>query len=201
MTKRALYFRLFGADRVLRRVARKGSMLDVGCSDGRGSDVLTGAFGCDIYRPALDAARRAKRRAPVTQADLRRLPYRSRAFDVVTALDVIEHFEKDDAYLVLSEMERVARSLVIVLTPSGFVAQPPTEDEPWQLHRCGFSEEDLRAVGYEVEGVGGWKRLRGEYASFRLGIAGAAAAVITSAWTRRRPANAFHLLGVKQIRA
>ncbi len=74
----------------------------------------------------------------MTQADVRELPYRDRSFDAVVALDVVEHFEKPDALRMLLELERVSRSLVVVVTPSGFVPQPPTEDEPWQEHRCGF---------------------------------------------------------------
>lgn len=200
MTKRELYYRLFGADGALRRVAPGRRALDVGCSDGRGSEVLTGAFGCDIYRPALDAARRTGRRAPVTQADLRCLPFRSRAFDLVTALDVVEHFEKGDALTVLSEMARVSCDLVIVMTPNGFVPQPATEEEPWQLHRCGFSVDELRGLGYDVVGVGGWRSLRGDYASFRMGPVGMLFTLATSPWTHRSPAAAFHLLGIKRVR-
>jgi SAM-dependent methyltransferase len=190
---------MFGGDDALRRLRPDANVLDIGCSDGRGSEVLTGAFGCDIYRPALAAARDRGRREHVTQADLRDLPYRSSSFDVVVALDVVEHFEKNEAHRVLAEMERVASDLVIVMTPSGFVEQPPSEDEPWQLHRCGFRAQDLRDLGYTVEGVGGWKAARGDYAAFRCGPVGAAIAAASRPLLRKHPDQSFHLIGFKRI--
>ncbi len=194
-----MYFRMFGGDVLLRRVRPDATILDIGCSDGRGSEVLTGAYGCDIYRPALAAARDSDRRVGLTQTDLRHLPYRSCSFDVVVALDVIEHFEKDDARRVLAEMERVASELVVVMTPSGFVPQPPSENEPWQVHRCGFHPHELRGLGYSVEGVGGWKAARGEYAGFRWGPLGLAVAAASRARLRRRPDQSFHVIGAKRI--
>ncbi len=192
--RRSLYFRLFGADGELRRHGLDvRTSLDIGCSDGRGSELLTGAAGCDIYVPALrEAARQGRRRLPVA-ADLRHLPYRDGAFDAVVALDVLEHFEKDEALVVLAEMERVARRLVAVLTPSGFVPQPPTEDEPWQQHRCGFHATELAERGYQVVGVGGARGLRGEYAAFRAGPVGLGLAAVSRVTHRARPDRSYHL--------
>src|SRR5262245_39404551 len=201
LSKRSVYFRMFGGDDVLRDVRPDATVLDVGCSDGRGSEVLTGAFGCDIYRPALEAARSDGRRVDLVQADVRQLPYRSSSFDVVVALDVIEHFEKEDALGVLAEMERVAAELVIVMTPSGFVPQPASENEPWQLHRCGFHATELAALGYSVAGVGGWKSVRGDYAAFRWGPIGLMVGAATRGPLRRHPDHSFHLVGTKRINA
>jgi len=202
--RHAAYYRVYGADGFLGRIVEPGMrVLDVGCSDGRGSDVLSraSAYGEDIYRPALHAARISNDRAPVTQADVRDLPFATGAFDVVVALDVVEHFEKPDALRVLDEMERVSRSLVVVVTPRGFVEQPGTPEEPWQEHKCGFEPSELTALGYEVSGSGGPARWRGPYGSFRGGAFGQAA---TAAWVpaaRRRPEIAFALLGVKEVGA
>ncbi len=196
--RRRAYYRLFGGDAVLARVLQPGfSVLDVGCSDGRGSELLTGADGCDIYRPALETARRVGRRRRPVQGDLRHLPYRDRSYDLVVALDVVEHFEKPDALAVIAEMERVARQTVVVMTPSGFVPQPPGENEPWQEHRCGFAASELTALGFRVEGVGGPAALRGPYGSFRGGVVGQTLAVASSPYIRRRPEHAFHVVAVK----
>lgn len=79
--------------------------------------------------------------------------FTSKSYDVVLLLDVIEHLEKADAKLVLAEAARIARRLVIVYTPDGYVTQPSIS--PWgmginslQAHRCGFSADELGAAGY-----------------------------------------------------
>lgn len=200
--RKFFYYRLFGADGVLSRVLVDDScVLDVGCSDGRGSVRLTGASGCDIYRPNLVAASRSGRRCPVVQTDVRQLPYRSGVYDAVVALDVIEHFVKPDAMRVVREMERVSRDLVVLMTPAGFVAQPGTPDEPWQEHRCGFEPEELQDLGYDVVGIGGLSGLRADYGAFRGGVLGQVAAAATQLFVRSHPRRAFHLVGVKHVGA
>jgi SAM-dependent methyltransferase len=199
--RRSAYYRLYGVDGYLDRSLGHGArVLDVGCSDGRGSEVLRrrGAHGVDIYRPALMSARDAGRRVPVTQADVRELPYRDDSFDAVVALDVVEHFDKPEALRVLLELERVARSLVVVVTPSGFVPQPPTEDEPWQEHRCGFEADEFENLGYDVAGLGGPAALRGAYGSFRWGAAGKLVAAAAIPAFKQRPESAYALLAVKE---
>jgi SAM-dependent methyltransferase len=200
--RRVAYYWLYGADAMLGRVIEPGMrVLDVGCSDGRGSEVLSRAqsYGVDIYRPALEAAEAAGRRRPVTQADVRDLPFMDGSFDVVVSLDVVEHFEKADAHRVLREMERVSRSTVVVVTPRGFVPQPGTADEPWQEHKCGFDPGELTDLGYEVTGLGGPAVLRGPYGTFRGGPLGQAATAVCVPAAKRRPQHAFALLGVKAL--
>lgn len=198
--RRQAYYRLFGADAVLGQLVRPGwSVLDVGCSDGRGSVVLTGASGCDIHLPTLLDAGVMARRRRLCQADVRRLPYRDAAFDAVVALDVVEHFEKPDALQVIAEMERVSRRAVVLMTPAGFVEQPGTVAEPWQEHRCGFEPEELARLGYATQGVGGLAELRGGYGAFRWGVGGQLLAAATQPLVRSRPGRAFHLVGVKRV--
>jgi SAM-dependent methyltransferase len=200
--RRRAYYRIFGGDRALAGLLRPGmKVLDVGCSDGRGSVELTGAFGCDVHLPTLQQARDAGLRTNVVQTDVRALPYRDGAFDVVVSLDVIEHFEKPDALRVLHELNRVARGTVVVVTPSGFVPQPPTETEPWQEHRCGFESAELRDLGFAVRGLGGWSGLRRDYGAFKAGPLGQLAAVLTEPYVRADPDRGFHLLAVKHVGA
>ena len=166
------YYRLLGADGELRQVlADEQSVLDVGCADGRGSVLLTDrvAYGVDIHRPSLIAAADLGRRHGLVQADIRRLPYADNSFDVVVALDVVEHLEKRQAVELLAELERGPSSAVCLLTPSGFVAQAGTPEEPWQEHRCGFTASELKTLGYRVRGVGGARLLRGDYVWVRGG--------------------------------
>lgn len=197
------YYRLLGADAELRRVVRPGqTVLDIGCSDGRGSVLLSavGAFGVDIHRPALAVARQRDRRRVVVQADVRRLPFRGGAFDFCVALDVVEHLDKPEALDLIAEMERVGRTGVCILTPAGFVPQPPTPDEPWQEHRCGFTPKELSQLGYRVRGVGGARWLRAQYARVRGGLVGVGLAIASRPITRAWPSAAYHLFAVKDLR-
>ena len=197
--RRAAYYRFFSADGYLGGVSRSASLLDVGCSDGRGSETLSRrrADGVDIYRPALRSARRDGRRTRVVQADVRSLPYRDGAYDAVIALDVVEHFTKPDALGVIAELERVAGQLVVIVTPRGFLPQPGSTEEPWQEHRCGFEVDELEASGYRVEALGGPKWLRGDYGAFRAGPLGQLAVLLTKPIVP--PSAAFALLAAKRV--
>ena len=197
--RRAAYYRLFSADGYLAGLAETDSLLDVGCADGRGSEALSRrrADGVDIYRPALETARGNGRRTRVVQADVRSLPYRDASYDVVIALDVVEHFTKPDALAVMADLERVARRLVVIATPRGFLPQPGTPDEPWQEHRCGFEAAELETSGYQVKALGGPKWLRGSYGSFRAGPLGQLAVVLTKPIVP--PSAAFALLAAKRV--
>lgn len=69
-----------------------------------------------------------------------------RDYDLVYALDVIEHLEKADGRRLLNELERVARRRVLIFTPNGF--QPQEDENPWNVHRSGWTPDDFRRRGY-----------------------------------------------------
>ena len=52
------------------------------------------------------------------------------SFDVVVAVDVLEHLERTDGFDLLEAMEQLARQRVVVFTPNGFVAQGAREGNP-----------------------------------------------------------------------
>ena len=165
-------------------------VLDVGCSDGRGSEVLSRAqvHGVDIYRPTLEAragcrtttAGDAGRRARPPVRRLARSTWSCRSTSWSTSRSPMRSG-------CCSEMERVSRSTVVVVTPKGFVPQPGTADEPWQEHKCGFDPAELEAHGYEVAGIGGPAALRGPYGTFRGGPFGQAATAVCVPAAKRRP--------------
>lgn len=199
--RRRIYYRVFAADGALRDVLSPGAVvLDAGCSDGRGTEMLreVTTIGLDIYEPALRVACTSGRVSAGVVADLRWLPFHPSAFDFAVSLDVIEHFTKDAAWGVIREFERVAREVVVV-TPSGFVAQAGTDQEPHQEHRSGWFAAELESDGYEVSGLGGWRAVRGPYAAFRAGPLGALIAAVTGPMLRRRPDAAYYLFAHKLV--
>lgn len=100
---------------------RAGAMriLDVGCGAGNMAHHLAQygeVIGFDPHRGALAIAR--DRKCVVVQADAAALPFPDVAFDLVAALDVIEHC--DDDFAVLCEIQRVLRpgGLVAITVPA-----------------------------------------------------------------------------------
>jgi SAM-dependent methyltransferase len=92
--------------------ARVGAILDVGCGAGTNLELLAERFpgarlhGIDVERAPLRFCR-ADRGLPVAQADALHLPFASGSFDVVAALDALEHLPDDGA--ALREIHRVCR--------------------------------------------------------------------------------------------
>ncbi|MFS8086268.1 MAG: methyltransferase domain-containing protein, partial [Acidobacteriota bacterium] len=84
-------------------------ILDVGCGTGANLQMLSEfgeAEGVDVSVEALEFCR-ARGLAKVKQGAAESLPYEDEAFDMVTALDVVEHLDDDIAGL--KEMRRVLR--------------------------------------------------------------------------------------------
>ena len=108
-----------------------GSLLEVGCGTGFLLGELRDRFpgaalaGCDILFDSLRYAQPHLPRVLMFQADACRLPI-ERRFDVVIALDVIEHLDEDAA--ALREMFRV------VERGGGLVLTVPQHQWLWSTH-------------------------------------------------------------------
>lgn len=83
--------------------------------------------------------------------------------DCVVALHLIEHLEKTESLTLLNDLETYAKKLVIIETPNGFLRQPPSPDNPFQEHLCGYTVKELRNSGFKVTGTTGLKILRNNF--------------------------------------
>lgn len=138
-----------GADRSgARRV------LDVGCGTGTALIFLArygSAEGIDVDAEAIEYCHaRGLRR--VTQGSAEQLPFDDASFDLVTALDVIEH--TDDDLRALREIARVTRpGGHLLVTVPAFKALWGRQDEI-SLHRRRYVASQLRerlqSAGFEV---------------------------------------------------
>ncbi len=137
------------------------TLIDVGC--GRG---IIGALmriyrepkrlvGVDIFQPYLDFCKKFNLYDEVYCLDLTKLPrsFRSKEFDVVTCIEVLEHLAKKDGEKLLDEMERLAK-LVIVTTPTTFFPQQDFDHNPFQKHVSFWTLADFRKRNYDVKGFG-----------------------------------------------
>jgi len=185
------------------------SVLDVGCGD-QGTLVRTVgglpySVGVDIVLPSSSETRQGNQHSEYVRLDIRRLGshFAPRSFDCVVALDVIEHLPKREGEQLLRDMEQIAKKRVIVLTPNGFLPQPPAPDNPNQEHFSGWRVTEFRRRGYHVLGVNGLKPFRGEYAAIRWRPAGLwyRLSLLSQSVAERYPRLAFHLFCVKDASA
>ena len=72
---------------------------------------------------------------------------RNKTYDLVLAIDILEHFHKEQGIIFLKECQRVSRDSVLVSTPKEFVAQEVLAN-PLENHRSHWTEEDLRSCGF-----------------------------------------------------
>ena len=183
------------------------TLLDVGC--GAESPIrsfshrLEHSVGVDRFEAALDESRRQAIHSSYVCVDILELAGRfaPRSFDCVLASDVIEHLEKADGLRLMHSMEAIARRKVIVFTPNGFQPQGAVGGNPYQVHRSGWTVDEMRGYGYRVIGVNGWKPLRTELAAprWRPRPLWGRVSYLTQPFTTRRPELAFQMLCIKDL--
>lgn len=133
-------------------------ILDVGCGTGANLKMLAAfgtAHGVDISQQALEFCRQ-RGLDNVRLGAAESLPYEDELFDLVTALDVIEHL--DDDQVGLREVSRVLRpgGQVLLFVPA-FMFLWGVQDEV-SNHRRRYNREELiskvKAAGFEIKTVG-----------------------------------------------
>jgi SAM-dependent methyltransferase len=134
---------------------RKPRILDVGCGTGANLQMLGGhgvAEGVDVSPEALEFCR-ARGLSRVKQGAAEALPYEDASFDLVTALDVVEHLDDDVAGL--KEVRRVLRprGRALLFVPA-FMFLWGVQDDI-SHHRRRYTMGDLKArlgeAGLRVE--------------------------------------------------
>jgi len=124
------------------------SLFEVGCGTGIVLRALRDALprlelsGGDWYRPALEEARRKLPGVELVEVDALRLPFQEQ-FDVLAALDVLEHVDDDEA--VLREIYRATRTGggVLITVPQHAWLWSAADD--WAEHRRRYNRGELVA--------------------------------------------------------
>lgn len=81
----------------------------------------------------------------------------SKSFDIVMALDLVEHLEQAEALALIDEMMRIAKKKVIIYTPSAFHSNEENVSNAWgmglnilQRHLCFIPPDHFIKLGFEV---------------------------------------------------
>ena len=130
-------------------------ILDVGCGTGANLKMLAAfgkAEGVDISPQAVDFCHE-RGLDSVKLGAIEQLPYENNSFDLVTALDVIEHLDDDAAGL--REMRRVLRrdGRVLLFVPAFMFLWGVQDDVSHHRRRYTMRQlkERVRAAGFEIE--------------------------------------------------
>jgi hypothetical protein len=133
------------------------SVLDVGTGLMHSLDLVACRvkLGLDAHRPYLERRERGGA-VPINASalDLERL-FVPGAVDLVTLIDVLEHFEPQDAREVLRQAAAVAGRRVLLFTPRGHFPQAGFDafglgGEELQRHRSSWEPETLAELGFRV---------------------------------------------------
>jgi len=131
------------------------TVLDVGCGIMTPTIDLNCRFilGMDLYSRYLDEI---KDKQPVILLAVSGLDrFRKESFDVVLALDLIEHLEKSEGFIAIREMKRICRKHVIIFTPKDFHTNHENVENVWEMgknplqeHKSLFSKPELGELGF-----------------------------------------------------
>ena len=193
-------------NRLALRTALEGcdNVLDVGCGKSAALRELgiKKTTGFEGYAPDLEEARRLKTHDDFVQGDARRLEdyFSPGQFDAAIAMDVIEHLPKEDGLRLMQGMEKIARRKVVFFTPSGFLPQRHLEKTDLQEHLSGWEAAEMQGYGYQVKGMLGPKKLRGEFHILKgrpKALWGMISMIGHIFWTGWHPAQAAAIFCVK----
>ncbi|MEX0619874.1 MAG: class I SAM-dependent methyltransferase [Pseudohongiellaceae bacterium] len=75
------------------------------------------------------------------------LPGLDKQYDMVLAIDILEHFTKAEGFTFLEHLKSVSRHEVLISTPKDF-CQQEVEANPLENHRSVWSDADLNSAGF-----------------------------------------------------
>lgn len=132
------------------------SILDIGCGQGFPMKMIKNrmrvkkSIGVDLFKPYIEIGKKLKIHNKYIISDVRKIKFSNKSFDVVLALQILEHLNKVDAWKMLEKLEKIARKQIIIATPIGKMYHPPVDDNKLQLHKSAFYPEEFEKRGYNT---------------------------------------------------
>lgn len=126
------------------------TVLDAGCGEGFGIEELLrvrsslAIVGCDLSFTAAQYAHQRHQHLHVLNADVTRLPFANRSFDLVTSMEVLEHLPNPAA--AIHEYKRLTRRYLLLSVPN----------EPMFRGLRLITGHDIKALGDHPEHIQHW---------------------------------------------
>ena len=158
-------------EELLKELIGLNSVLDFGCGKNSPLRLLKNAYkvGVDVFEKDILESKKKNIHdkyylANVLDADKL---FKSKSFDCVVALDLIEHLTKKDGVRLIKKMEKISRKKVIIFTPNIFYSQEDSKNQH-QEHKSVWNVKEFEALGYKVKGINGLKNLRKEQSKIKF---------------------------------
>lgn len=147
------------------------SVLDLGCGCSSPLQYIKVPYsvGVELFEPYLKESKKKGIHDEYILADIRKVEFKPKSFDCVLALEVLEHLPKEEGYKLLEKMEGVARKKIVITTPNSFIPQEEYDANIFQIHRSGWTVDDLKKLGFRITGMRGLKYMRKERGELRGG--------------------------------
>lgn len=151
---------------VQKHVTENDTVLSLGCGIFNESKGLRckNITGIDIYEPYI--RKLTGEGFNVILGDITEYSYKEKSYDIIIALDVLEHLSYEKAQYLLNIMKQIARKKVIIYTPIEFHDNITntktihiTKNSPYnglgenryQIHQCLITKQDLLNHGYKIQ--------------------------------------------------
>lgn len=106
--------------------------------------------GLDLHEPYVRVHSTLGLYDKVHNCSVTSIPYTDDFFDIVLAIELIEHLSNEEGLKMLNEVERVSKGQVIITTPHGFTATKERWGNPHMEHVSGWHPMDFTDRGYSV---------------------------------------------------
>jgi 2-polyprenyl-3-methyl-5-hydroxy-6-metoxy-1,4-benzoquinol methylase len=194
---------------------RGNRILDLGCGYGHWGHLIkthytalrsepVSVVGVDIFDGNVEFCRGLGVYDDVVKADVVQYLATLAAFscDTIVAVELIEHFAREDGTRMLDEIDRIQPQIAIISTPN-FPAFRGGGDtmggfNEWEHHLSHWTTADFRTRGYEVLGISSklHKTVPGMYRVFR---AFPALKALAGGLSERMPIISLNLLAIKHF--
>jgi 2-polyprenyl-3-methyl-5-hydroxy-6-metoxy-1,4-benzoquinol methylase len=148
---------------VKNEITTNDTVLDICCGIGEITRKIKAKnFTCvDIYRPYLEKYHHYKPDRTFINCDVTMVNklFLDNSFDIVLAIDAVEHLDKNKAIKLIKDLEKIARKKLVIFTPEpiekdicvneAHEAWGISGGEKYQIHKCSFKRSYFQNRDYK----------------------------------------------------